>query len=162
MHIERWRRILLFFLLGTVNTHKLDSVALPPHECSTTSVICCRCDAHSILRFPEKPAARTDCLRIKKNQHISRLVSRIRGGKGDDPSKDSSFADEDKALIQKLLRQQVVSAKTEKKKEKRSVLFAYQSITFRPPHPHSTPTPLHASRIRKGESPPQKADARRP
>ncbi len=123
---NRWRKILLFILLGTVNTHKHDNIAQPPLERSVTSVICSRCDGRNhysqlcVLQIPaEEQSARTECLRFRQNQRIIRLVSHIRGGKGDDPSKDSSFADEDKALIQKLLRQQVVSAKTEKKKEKR-------------------------------------------
>ncbi len=113
--MNRWGKILLFFLLGTVD----------PLEQSTANVIFSRCDdwnhrSHSILRSTlEKQAVRIDCLRIGQRQNISRFVSRIRGGEGDDPSKDSSFADEDKALIQKLLRQQVVSSKTEKKKDKR-------------------------------------------
>jgi hypothetical protein len=96
-----------------------------------------------------KQVARIDCSRRKQDQYLSRLESRLRGG--GESSKESSFADEDKALIQKLLRQQVVSAKTEKKKEKRWVL----------PHP---PLWLSASRIDKSISNvnrPQEADARR-
>jgi hypothetical protein len=46
------------------------------------------------------------------------LIRPLRGGV-DDVDKESSLAEEDKALLQKLLRQQEVSSKTEKKKEKR-------------------------------------------
>ena len=110
--------MLIIFMTFSVGDHKF----LKPHQ--TCKHFLARISPHC-LADPIHKCCNTffnpmflEFLRTRLQVRRAYFIPRIRGGEGV-ADNESSFADDDKALIQKLLRQQVVSAKTERKKEKR-------------------------------------------